>query len=273
MKYSIGEFAEITGVTVDTLRLYEKHDIIKPMRDEQNNYRYYDDLDVRNLLMSRWYRSIQIPLQDVATITREPSKDIILEKLREVKNNLEEEIKSKTMLLNKIIEINRDLNEIESSLNNCKKKEVPGIYRLKQTRKNTLLQDDMIISVVDEWMDLLPFTFYSFRIDNEGILSNEEYLEYNWGLGIWEEEANYFNLKLNDHIEYFPPRTCISSVILSSHSKHLMRSSFQFMIDYIEENNLKINGNIFGKIILTEKVDGEKRSYLEVNIPILQKTR
>lgn len=39
MKYSIGEFAEIIGVTTDTLRLYEKYNIITPTRDEKNNYR------------------------------------------------------------------------------------------------------------------------------------------------------------------------------------------------------------------------------------------
>ncbi|WP_340008072.1 MerR family transcriptional regulator [Paenibacillus sp. FSL K6-0276] len=53
MKYCIGEFASILGVTADTLRLYEKHDIVRPTKDNSNNYRYFNDLDVRDLLMSR----------------------------------------------------------------------------------------------------------------------------------------------------------------------------------------------------------------------------
>lgn len=268
MKYSIGEFAEMVGVTVDTLRLYEKHNIINPMRDEQNNYRYYNDLDVRNLLMSRWYRSIQIPLQDVANITNDPSKDIIVNKLSSVKEDLEEEIKLKTMLLDKIISINNEISNCEFSLNKCIVKKTPGIYRIKQTRRNTLLQDDSITNIVDEWMNLLPFTFYSFKIDNIRLLSNEEYLDYSWGLGISEDDLNTFNLNINDNIEYIPPRTCVSSIILSSYSQYLMRDSFKFMKNYIKENNFKINGDIFGRIILIVKISGEMKSYLEVNIPI-----
>lgn len=270
MKYSIGEFAEMVGVTVDILRLYEKYGIIDPKRDEQNNYRYYDDLDVRDLLMSRWYRSIQMSLQDVAVITKEPSKNSIIVKLEKVKEELQEEIKQKTMLLNKINQIHTEIERIEASLYKCKKNKISGIYRLRQTNKNILLQDDFIIDIVDEWMDLLPYTFYSFSIDNNGVLSNDECLEYSWGLGISDEEIKNFNLKINDYVEYIPPRTCISSVILAGHEQCLMRDSFQFMIDYIEENNYSTNGDIFGKIIFTEKIEGEKKSYLQVNIPIIE---
>ncbi|MFD1266074.1 MerR family transcriptional regulator [Paenibacillus motobuensis] len=39
------------------MRLYEKQGIIRPLKDHSNNYRYYNDLDVRSLLMSRLYRS------------------------------------------------------------------------------------------------------------------------------------------------------------------------------------------------------------------------
>ena len=35
MKYTIGKFSEILGVTVDTLRLYEKRGIIKPIKDKK----------------------------------------------------------------------------------------------------------------------------------------------------------------------------------------------------------------------------------------------
>lgn len=95
MKYSIGEFAEIIGVTTDTLRLYEKYNIITPTRDEKNNYRYYDDLDARDILMSRWFRSLQIPLEDVATIINDPSKEKILNKIIKTEENLKKEIKKR----------------------------------------------------------------------------------------------------------------------------------------------------------------------------------
>lgn len=40
------------------------------------------------------------------------------------------------------------------------------------------------------------------------------------------------------------------------------------MIYYIEANHYAIAGDVVGKLLLTEKIEGQNRSYLEVNIPI-----
>ncbi|GAY71947.1 MerR family transcriptional regulator [Lentilactobacillus kosonis] len=44
MQYSIGEFSKISGLTIDTLRFYEKQGIVFSNRSE-NNQRYYTDKD------------------------------------------------------------------------------------------------------------------------------------------------------------------------------------------------------------------------------------
>lgn len=268
MKYSIGEFAALLGVTVDTLRLYEKHGIINPIKDEKNNYRYFDDLDSRNLLMSRWYRSIQIPLQDAALLTKGSSLNNIIEKIREAQTNLEEEIKRSTILLNKIKDINNDFKKIELLLGKCTVKKMPGIYRLRQTNKNDLINEDFVRDMVGAWMNILPYTFFSFRIDKQEILSAKNQFEYSWGLAISEEEIHNFDIEINENIEYISPKTCLSSVVLSPHKEYLMRDTLQFMLDYIEANGYSITGDIIGRIIVTEKKDEIRSTYLEVNIPI-----
>lgn len=268
MKYSIGEFAEMIGVTTDTLRLYEKYNIVNPVRDEYNNYRYYDDLDVRNVLWSRWYRSFQVPLEEVSVFVNSPTIEKVLSKFSQTKNDLEIEIKEKMMLLNKITEVMEDIKKIDDYFYKCIIKKTPGIYRLKQTYRNTLLDDERIRDTVDEWMGLLPYTFFSFKIDKAAIFSGNECLEYTWGLGIKESEIENFNIEISDYIEYIPPKTCVSSIILSRNDQCFKRDLFQFMIDYIEKNRYFIEGDIFGKIILTIR-DGEKmKTYLQVNIPI-----
>lgn len=44
--YSIGEFANIIGVTTSTLRYYEKEGLLTPHRNENNNIREYTDHDI-----------------------------------------------------------------------------------------------------------------------------------------------------------------------------------------------------------------------------------
>lgn len=268
MRYSIGQFAEILGVTPDTLRLYEKYDIIRPIKDDKNNYRYFNDLDCRDLLLSRWYRSMQIPLHDVSALTKNSSLENVIEIMSNKQLNLEEEIREKTRLLNKIAEIKDEICGIKPALNKCIKKKLPGIYRLKQTYKDLLLKDEMMISMANKWMNLLPFTFQSFEIFYNEIFSEENCFGYDWGLAIYEDEAHDFNIEKNENIEYISPSTYISSIIMSPHREGIKKNTLQFMLNFIEENQFSIAGNIIGKILLTEKIDGESISYLEVNIPI-----
>ncbi|WP_241781578.1 MerR family transcriptional regulator [Paenibacillus sp. DMB5] len=144
MKYSIGEFASILGITADTLRLYEKHDIVKPEKGCRNNYRYFNDLDARNLLSSRWYRSMQIPLQNVAELVSEAPAERVVESIYAAQLQLEEEIRRSTMLLDKINSIHKGLTELGDTLYKCRIKQMAGMYRLQQTDKNQLLQKECL---------------------------------------------------------------------------------------------------------------------------------
>ena len=45
-KFLIGELSKIFNISTDTLRHYDKIDLIKPEYDEKNDYRYYS---IRNL--------------------------------------------------------------------------------------------------------------------------------------------------------------------------------------------------------------------------------
>lgn len=49
--YTIGELSKIVRISIDTLRYYDEIGLLKPHRNEQsNNYRYYSDEQVKDLL-------------------------------------------------------------------------------------------------------------------------------------------------------------------------------------------------------------------------------
>lgn len=267
MRYSIGEFATITGVSTDTLRLYEKQDIIRPLKDHSNNYRYYNDLDVRSLLMSRWYRSMQIPLYDVSKLINGGTSHQVMDKIEESKLNLEEQIRKSTLLLNKMNEIQTELGQVEERLQKCQIKQLPGRYRLKQTNQNRLLKEPFLKGVVNEWMELLPFTFFCFRIENWNETPDNDMFEYSWGVTLTEEDLMNLNVGISDGVEYLPPVRCLSSVIRTSAQESFSVNSFRFMLDKLAARGHKVTGNITGKLLLNEYIQEDPGSYLEINIP------
>ncbi len=180
---------------------------------------------------------------------------------------MEEEIKRKTMLLQKLSEITLEYEDINNRLQKCSLKVLPGIYRIKQTEKNSLRKDTALTEIVEEWMKCLPFTFFSFHIDREEAISENNYFNYNWGLAVFEEDARWLQLKPDEGVEYIPSANCVSSLIISS-SDYITKDSIFFMLEYIKEMGYEIDGDIFGKIVLTETSNTLRRTYIEVNIPI-----
>ncbi|MCK8487824.1 MerR family transcriptional regulator [Paenibacillus sp. MBLB2552] len=268
MKYCIGEFSSLLGITRDTLRLYEKHDIVRPVKDHNNSYRYFNDLDARDLLMSRWYRSLQIPLQDVAGLIQNASLDDILDKMENSKQELEEQIRKSTMLLHKLGDLSREVQSMKRRLYECKLVDRPGLYRLKQTDKNDLLNTKGLECTINTLMELLPYSFYCFRIERESIESEAELLDYSWGLSISEDEVCELGIGLDEHLEYIPPSRCVSSVILAPQNEHFAIETFRFMLNYMAEHQYVISGAATGRLMLTENHEGTKRSFLEIHIPI-----
>lgn len=268
MYYKIGEFANMMGVTADTLRLYERLGIIKSVKDEKNNYRYFHDLDARKLLWSRWYRSIEIPLSDVANLVNNADRYTAIEQLERRAVELEDEILKKQRLLKKINQIRENCINIDSSLGKCTIQRIPAFYRLKQTIVNTLLPNETMNNTVINWMNMLPFTFFSVKIPESALHDNSPNFEYDWGIAITQRDAEDFDLYIDDNVEYYPEKHCVSSVIRKSEKELITIDTIQHMIDFIGHEGYSINGDCMGHIIIPEKSKDDKVNYLHFQIPV-----
>ena len=55
VRYKIGDVSRILGISTDLLRYYEKKGVVKPQKDQSNDYRYYDTWDINFLIDCLWY--------------------------------------------------------------------------------------------------------------------------------------------------------------------------------------------------------------------------
>ncbi|MEL1134520.1 MerR family transcriptional regulator [Desulfitobacterium sp. THU1] len=268
MRYSIGEFAKLLGVTVDTIKHYESLQIIEPLKDDKNNYRYFDDYDARVIMKSRALRSLNFALDDVAKLVESDSPLDVAETMEEARLALKEQIHRNTLLLNKMTELQNELTAINSSLYKFEKKTLPGMYHFQQTEQNKLLKNTYVENIASHWMNALPYTFSFFQVETEEFLSGMEIYDYSWGQAIFENELEYVNLDINDYIEYTPPQHCLSIVLPGKYNEYLLSSSRTLILDYIKENRYAIQGDITGKLLFSSVKNNQGTSYIELHIPI-----
>ena len=105
--YSIGEFSQVTGVSVKTLRFYHEKGILLPSSvDEANGYRFYDTGKVEKARVIRQLRQMEFSIEDIAAMLNECSDEAdILNYLERQKNVLQQRIHEDR-------DIVRSLNEI-----------------------------------------------------------------------------------------------------------------------------------------------------------------
>ena len=65
MKYQIGEAAAMTGVSIRTLRYYDKIGLLKPAEISEAGYRYYTEREISLLQQILFYRELEFPLEDI----------------------------------------------------------------------------------------------------------------------------------------------------------------------------------------------------------------
>ena len=66
MRYKIGDVSRILGISADLLRYYEKKGVVRPQKDQNNDYRYYDTWDINFLIDCLWFKRFGFGIPQVA---------------------------------------------------------------------------------------------------------------------------------------------------------------------------------------------------------------
>lgn len=83
---SIGQFAEVTELSVKALRLYDKLGLLPPaMVDFASGYRYYSRDQVGRAKRIRLLRSLHMPLAEIGNLLRADDPAAVTRTLDEVK--------------------------------------------------------------------------------------------------------------------------------------------------------------------------------------------
>ena len=112
--YSIGQLANLAGVSVKTLRVYERKGLLVPERNEENSYRIYGDEAVKTLEKIQLMKYLDFSLDQISEFLH-LYENISREKmLREQKRLLEK----KSEQINRVIShVDRAIQECQTGVN------------------------------------------------------------------------------------------------------------------------------------------------------------
>ena len=62
---------ELTGMSRQNIRYYERMGLLEPARDDSNAYRDYSEEDIRRLKLIRMLRMLDMPLKEIQDVINE----------------------------------------------------------------------------------------------------------------------------------------------------------------------------------------------------------
>lgn len=107
-RYTIGEISKITGLSITTLRFYDKKGLFKPeIRDKYTNYRYYSSEQILIGALIYEYRAVGYSIESMKSVLSNLTVESMLKAQVQCLNMLEEEIKIRQRQIHRIKNICR----------------------------------------------------------------------------------------------------------------------------------------------------------------------
>lgn len=264
--HTISEVAKMLGLSSETIRYYESQGVIKPIRGEKNGYRYYGGWDIHMLTRARMYLLYGFTMEETASLLgHQNSKDVIAD-LSQQENVLEQEIILKVNQLRRIRQEQENIQCISKDMGKYQIKKNPAIYRLSMQDGYIAKPEKEIREMVAKWMNKAPFLFSTALFRLEDIQSSTK--TFSFGLGIEEEYANLLGIGSSKYVEYIPSQMCVYTVVPSRSTLALNADCLFDTFNWMEKQNLKIEGDILTRVVLMLRPDEEYFNWHQVWIPI-----
>lgn len=268
-KFLIGELANLFNITKDTLRYYDKLDILKPETDEQNKYRYYDLRSIFKLSRVLFFKNIGVSLNEIKTYMEKKNSDNLLNLLKRKNEEVDDKINQLMNLKNRITTKLMLLENYENDLNKIRIvniKERHGIflditssqnaYEVKEAFKNSgdflkksswLVEGQVYTSLSKSHMDQGIFNLFKYFFEIDSI----------------DDEVKK-RLVVLPKCDY----ACLT--VLGPYSDMVLH--YQTLVDWIHSNGYEIIGDSIEKNIIDDDfADSESEYVSEIQIPIAKK--
>ena len=204
MEYSIGDVSALLNLSRDMIRYYEKQGSIHSKRNEKNNYRIYDTMDVFWLLEAIQHRSWGISIGDISDLRMSEYAVGTERYLAQAAQSLEKEAEYKLMLASRLRQIRSRIAVSMANVGNFWVMEQPETYRCHLV---TGRGDEYERINMSQEASRLVFSNENLPFFDSGLTVRDEEAE--WEMVIEKQYADGLGLRLPDDFSFVPASVCL----------------------------------------------------------------
>ena len=268
MGLKIGQLSQLTDMSVESIRFYEKEKILNPKRTKGSTYRTYDVWDVFELNEAIRYRNMGFSLKEIKDMMQKDDLSEIDRKITERYRDIESKIEYQHMLIRCMASIHEKISSAPYNIGNYWiKKEEEYYYLPYCTRENDTYSDvDYSSETMKLWLSKAPFYTTFLHSDLESI--QQDLNQDMWSIAFDKETFDFLNLKRNEEIHHLPSGICLHTIIDMGEKGDLKIGMLKPAMDYIADHGYTIHGKIIGEILIKSHEGSTWQRYMEIKIPV-----
>lgn len=268
-KFLIGELSKIFNISTDTLRHYDKIDLIKPGYNEYNDYRTYSIRDFFKLSRILFLKNLDISLSDIKKYMGNKNTNNLLNLLKSKEEEIELKINKLVNLRNKIQTKLEMFEHVEDELDQIIVKKIP--QRIGEfIDVNHLKTDDEMKQTLKRNVDYLKISSWLIEGQIYTSLAKED-----MDKGIFNQFRYFIEIVPIDsdfsrQLKVIPEGEYVCTTFVGPYRD--MVKHYQLLVRWIEENGYQIAGDSIEKNIVDYDFSDSENEYIsEIQIPIVVK--
>jgi len=268
-KFLIGELAKIFNTTTDTLRHYDKMNLLKPECDSKTNYRYYVIGSMFKLSRILFLKNLNISLSEIENYMNNKNEDRLIYMLKKKNEDIDIKIQQLTNLQHKI---NSKLDLFENAKTKLNKITVESIdarfgifiktFGVKDSSevKEIFKRSKNYLKMSSWLIEGQVYTSLPKQDMENGVYNHFRYFI----------EVNLANDEHYDQLIMLPKSQYVCMTFKGPYSD--LVNHYQSLIEWIDDNNYVIAGDsIENNIVDRDYSDSADDFITEIQIPIQEK--
>ncbi|MDO4311586.1 MAG: MerR family DNA-binding transcriptional regulator [Eubacteriales bacterium] len=192
---TIGELSRFTGVSVHTIKYYEKIGLLSSSRKEHSNYRSYNVRNCMGIYECMKYRNMEFSLKDMAVLLKEADSGRLQQMMEARSAELDHEIRRLQKIKGKVDGYRKELADFDERLGQWYIEQIPDFFFRKQTNQLEYGDNGEVemngINLAEDEPESKATVYLSRDYLNGGGV------DYAWGIGKFaaSDEQEYSRLK------------------------------------------------------------------------------
>lgn len=270
-KFLIGALAKLFNISTDTLRHYDRIDLLKPDYDKRNDYRYYSIRNFFKLSRILFFKSLDISLEDIKEYMMHKNTPNLLSLLKKKEEEIDAKINRMNNLKKKIQTKLELLESINSELGQVKIKKIPervGVFLEMDDVEN----DFGIIQAFKENGKFLKISSWLIEGQIYTSLSKENMEKRILNKFRYFIEIVSLDSAPSKQMNIIPENQYACIAFLGPYKD--MGKYYEFLIHWIDENGFQIAGDSIEKNIVDYGFSDSENEYIsEIQIPVVLKKK